>query len=50
MDMTLFKEKKIQRVYQYLRRIKDRQDLDKFEFNPEVVDSDPDLCLRLMLE
>ena len=50
MDMTLFKEEKIQRVYQYLRRIKAKQDLDLFDFNPKVVESDPKLCLQLMLE
>ena len=50
MDMTLFKEEEIQRVYQYLRRIRNGEDLDLFEFKPEVVDSDPKLCLQLMLE
>ena len=50
MDENLFNQEKIQRVYQYLKQIKAKKNLDRFQFNPEVTDSNPDECLQLVLE
>lgn len=34
MDEHVFKEESVQRVYQYLRRMKANQELDKFKLRP----------------
>ena len=51
MDEHVFREESVQRVYQYLRRMKANQELDKFSLNyskrPEGTMSD---CLKCLLE
>ena len=48
MDKILCNEEKVQRVFHYLKKIITRQDLDEFE--PKFVNSEPEMCLHLLLE
>ena len=47
----MFREESVQRVYQYLRRMKARQEIDKFKFKhllePEGTKNE---CLECLLE
>ena len=49
MDEHVFREKSVQRVYQYLRRMKAKQDLDQFILSDRP-EGKEDECLDCLLE
>ena len=52
MDELTLRSPHFQRVYQYLRRVKQNQKLDKFSYdtNKEIVEGKPNDCLTCILE
>ena len=51
MDEQVFRKESVQRVYQYLKRMKAKQDLDGFKLQlPERPEGKEDECLDCLLE
>ncbi|XP_065501150.1 E3 ubiquitin-protein ligase rnf213-alpha-like [Caloenas nicobarica] len=49
-DRNKLKSEAFQRSYQYLRKYKRGEDLDRFLFNPETIEGTEKECLKLLLE
>ncbi len=49
MDDGEFQSNSYQRVYQYIRRFTDKQNLDSFSFN-EYIEGTPQDCLEIILQ